>query len=883
MGDLDPPKPLSRRFPGRPQSAASARRFVRSALGGVASELADTAQLLVSELVTNAVVHARTDVDVDVLVRDGRVRVRVVDERPGRAPVPQRCPPYAGTGQGLALVEQLASRHGVETGEAHKAVWFELWPGGPPPPSPGWTAASPKRSFGDTVTLIDVPSALYSACTQHRHALLRELSFAAALGHAPEVTDGDLVAAHDVSNMITACVAAAVEAQPPDADLRSLSLPLPRDAGPAVRTLRRVLGLAEAAAREERLLTLPALPRLRAFQDWMFDQILGQLAGGPPAAWTVVPREPDATAADLVPWDAANVRAGRMPTIAADDGNRIIAVNKAAADLLGWQPDDLLGRKLTTLIPEHLRRRHIAAFTSLLLTGRTHIVGRSVPLPALHRDGRMVPVRLVIQTQETADGRTVFVGQMSPRATTAIDAPAVRTERSRQVPPGEPAGGARSPAAVRREAGTGSGTSTGEAGMSSLERLTLLADTGAALNDTLDLDSGLHSVGRLITRRLADWYAVDLFTDQAQVERVCVVLRDPPAQWPAAYEGRLPSVSDTSRGPLARALRGAGPLLLDRILPPGQAESALDAHYARLLRKLGTDSAIVAPLRARRKIFGALTVGRSAGRRPFTAEDLSLVDDLVHSLALGVDNSRLYQETRNIAERLQRSLLPVLPDIDSLQMAARYASSSTTAQVGGDWYDCFLLPSGDTAVVIGDVTGHNLDAAIAMSQLRSMLRGIAVDRQEPPELVLRRLDLANHSLHREATATCLYGVVKGTPGGPWELRHSSAGHLPPLLTTREGGTRYLEEGAGLLLGMDPNMPRRAATSALPARSTLLLYTDGLVERRGESLDDALDRLRRYTAELAREPLETFCDELLIGLGADSADDIAVLALRPTPV
>ncbi|GAA4592494.1 hypothetical protein GCM10023177_31910 [Streptomyces violaceoruber] len=375
---------------------------------------------------------------------------------------------------------------------------------------------------------------------------------------------------------------------------------------------------------------------------------------------------------------------------------------------------------------------------------------------------------------------------------------------------------------------------------------------------------------------------VDLFTADARVDRACVVHRDPRALRPGAYEGLLPGVSEESRGPLARVLRGAGPLLLTGAPQPGQTGSALDRAYAGLFRELGAGSAVVAPLRARRKIFGALTLARAPRGRPFTEEDLTLVDDLVHSLALGVDNARLYQDTRSIAERLQRSLLPVLPKVEGLRLAARYAASSTTAQVGGDWYDSFVLPGGNTALVIGDVTGHDLDAAIAMSQLRSMLRGIAVDREEPPAEVLRRLDLANHSLHREATGTCVYGLIKGPPEGPWELTHSSAGHLPPLLTTRDGRTRYLDGGAGLLLGMDPDASRGTARDALPAHSTLLLYTDGLVERRDEALDEALDRLRRHAADLAREPLDTFCDELLIGLGADSADDIAVLAVRPSP-
>ncbi|MDT0611173.1 SpoIIE family protein phosphatase [Streptomyces lancefieldiae] len=872
---LDPSE-VSRRFPERPVSVASARRFVRAALDDVAADLVDTAQLLVSELVTNAVLHARTEVEVAVSRPEGRVRVRIGDRRPSRGLVPQHCPPYAGTGQGLALVEQLASRCGVDSGDEGKTVWFELWPDGPPPPSSGWEPSVPAWPSEQTVTLVDVPSALYFACAQHRHAVLREVTLAASVGDDLRVVPEDLTTAHDINNVISACATAALREPYPEAGLRSVRLPMPADAAPAVRTLRHVLDQAEEGAREELLLTLPALPRARAFQDWLFDQIVGQLTGGQPTAWTVMPREPEVSSSELVPWDAGQMQASRIPTVVADEGNRIIAANGPAADLLGWTPDDLVGRRLTTLIPEHLRGRHTAAFTSLLLTGRARIVGRSVPLPALHRDGDVVPVRLYIQTQETADGRTVFVGQLTPRASTTLDVPRGPGRSGQAATPEADEGP--SPTAPERARRT----SGAERGMSALDRLSLLADLGAQLNNTLDLDEGLRCAGRLLTQRLADWCVVDLFTEHAQVDRVCVVHRDPRGLRPGAYEGRLPAVSEESRGPLARALRGAGPLLLTDVAPPNRAGSALDRNYLELLRALGAGSAVVAPLRARRKIFGALTLTRAPGGRPFAQDDLALVDDLVHSLALGVDNARLYQQTRSIAERLQHSLLPVLPEVEGLQLAARYAASSTTAQVGGDWYDSFVVPSGDTAVVIGDVTGHNLDAAIAMSQLRSMLRGIAVDRQEPPAVVLHRLDLANHSLYREATATCVYGLVKGSAPGPWELKHSSAGHLPPLLTTREGGTRYLDDGAGLLLGMDPDVPRPTARHPLPAHSTLLLYTDGLIERRDEPLDDALERLRRLAADLAREPLDTFCDELLIGLGADSADDIAVLAVRPSP-
>ncbi|MFI0237667.1 SpoIIE family protein phosphatase [Streptomyces sp. NPDC016845] len=893
MADLQNAGAPSRWFAQGPRSVAEARRFVRSALDGVASDVVETAELLASELVTNAVLHARTEVEVAVHMDGGTVRVGVSDRRPDRRLVPYAYPPYAGTGQGLAVVGHLASRHGVEVAKTTKTVWFELecaeflagipdeipdgvpagtsrWPDGwGEPPAP---PANPAP--GATVTLVDVPEALYSASQQHRHTLLREVVLALAAGEDLGVSPVELAAAQDMNQLISTGVTAAIQQESGGAEIRSLPLSVQSDAGPAAQALRTVLDLAEEKARDERFLTLPALPRSRVFHQWLFDQIVGQLAGGPPTAWTVVPREPGASPSELVPWDVGQVRASRVPTIAADERNTIIAANGPAAGLLGWQADEIIGLPLTTLIPEHLRKRHLGAFTSLLLSGEPRILGRSVPLPALHRDGWLVPVRLFIQTQETTDGRTVFVAQLTPRATTAVT-------------PARPSGGRARPVAHQRPDGPTSSAAphTGgtEAGMPALKRLSLLADTEAALSGATNLDEGVEQVGRVLTERLADWCAVDLFTEEAaQADRVCVVRRAPGPSCPDAYEGRLPPVSETARGPLARALRGAGPLLLGEPSAPAQTTSALDAHYRGLLCNMGTRSAVVAPLRTRGSVIGALTVARGAAERPFAEDDLPLIDDLARVFALGVDNARLYQETRNIAERLQRSLLPVLPEIDHLQIAARYAASSTTAQVGGDWYDTFVLPSGDTALVIGDVAGHNLDAAIAMSQLRSMLRGIAVDRREPPEVVLHRLDMANQSLYREATATCIYGLLKGPEEGPWELVHSSAGHLPPLLVTEDGRTRYLEDGAGVLLGLDPDLPRHRGRNAIPARSTVLLYTDGLIERRDESLDDAMDRLRRHTAGLARESLDVFCDELLIGLGADSDDDIAILAVRPVP-
>ncbi|MEU0659493.1 SpoIIE family protein phosphatase [Streptomyces lavendulocolor] len=869
MDSSSPPGVLIRCFPPETRSVPLARRFVRSALRGAAAEVVeDTAELLASELVTNAVLHARTEVEVRVWSHEGQVRVRVGDGRPDRPLVPRERRPYAGAGRGLAVVEELASSHGAHVGEGRKTVWFELWPKAPVPPTSGWDSV-PMYGRTTTVTLIDMPGIVFRAAQQHGDEMLRELTLTTCVEECAGVSSHELLVAIDVADVINACMTSALEETVTGGATVSLDISFPLDTAPALDTLRHVLEHGDAAAQLGSLLTLPAPPHVRSHYQWVLDQLGTQLSGGPPTAWTLLPGVPDATSAELAPWDAGDVEDSSVPTAAADDDGRIIAANAALADLLGWQSDELIGRPLTVLIPEHLRERHRAGFTALRLTGRSRIMGRSIPLPALHHDGHLVPVRLHVQSQEAVDGRTVRVGQFMPRAMApGEDRPASRPGPGLSVR--LPTGAATAPRAG------------GEKAARSWERLSLLADTTSALSSTLDLREGLRRVCHVLTRRTAAWCVVDLLDEHGDAERVCVVHREPRALNAGVDLGRLPPLSENARGPLARVLNGAGPLLITHIPSPDQAESALDARQLELFRQLGADSTIMAPLRARREVLGALIVVRTDHDDPFTEQDALLVADLVKGISLSVDNARLHQHTRTAAERLQRSLLPRLPHIPSMEITARYAPSSTTAQVGGDWFDAFTLPGGDTALVIGDVSGHDLTAAVTMSQLRNMLRGIAVDCQDRPSEVLRRLDLATLTLYPHSTATCAYAVVKGPRSGPWEVHHSSAGHLPLLLTCPNGDTHYLDTASGLLIGVDSTLPRPTARDPLPPLSTLLMFTDGLIERPGESLSDAMTRLRRHTAALAQAPLDVFCDELILGLGAGSTDDIALLALRPTP-
>ncbi|MFD0327676.1 GAF domain-containing protein [Streptacidiphilus monticola] len=197
-----------------------------------------------------------------------------------------------------------------------------------------------------------------------------------------------------------------------------------------------------------------------------------------------------------------------------------------------------------------------------------------------------------------------------------------------------------------------------------LDRLTLLADAGSALASTLDLREALHRVGRIITHRLGDWCCLDVVDDAGGLERACVSHHDESVVT-RNFLGALPFPPDRADRPLARVLRGAGPLLLgpEALRPEELTSGELALRQLELFRELGARSAILAPLRSRRDVLGALTVARTRPGPQLEEGDLPLVEDLAHRIALAVDNARLHRSAHRIAERLQLSLLPELPDV----------------------------------------------------------------------------------------------------------------------------------------------------------------------------------------------------------------------------
>ncbi len=412
-------------------------------------------------------------------------------------------------------------------------------------------------------------------------------------------------------------------------------------------------------------------------------------------------------------------------------------------------------------------------------------------------------------------------------------------------------------------------------------RLQLVGEVGTVLSSTLVVDEALRRLALLVVPRLADWVVVDLLDDDGhrELRRAVVEHRDPERAPDGAFERPMPPVPENSDSSLARVLRAGAPVLLTGDDLTAAPDSPLMAAQHELFAELGGGSAVVAALRTPRRVLGALTLVRQDPASPYDAEDVELIADIAQRAGLAVDNAQLFAAQRQIAETMQRHLLPALPDVDHIELAARYRPASAIAQVGGDWYDSFLLPDGVTTMVVGDVVGHDLPAAARMAQLRNMLRALAWDRTEPPSSIVRRLDHAATHVSDARMATLTFARIEGPEGGPHQLRWTNAGHPPPLLVTDDGNATYLEGGHGAMLGVLPDAVRHDAVHALPARATLLLYTDGLVENRRESIDAGLTRLRQHASALAQAGLDDFCDQILARLAPDGTDDVALLALR----
>ena len=398
-------------------------------------DLVETAELLVSELVTNALVHAGTVIDVALLFFDDGLRVEVTDGSP-HGPALRGYGSGASTGRGLMLIEEMVDDWGVVADGAGKTVWFQITSGDRDTraeahrghaPAVETRAAAP-RADRDTVTvrLIGVPLLLHEAWREHTEALLRELLLANLDGASSSDPIADHAEASDAIALLAehippsgvredAChiMLSAVE---PDMTSPMVEVSVPSASVQHFATLERTILTALELAEQGRLLSPPSQPEVQGLRAWLCGQVLGQSTGAPPEPWSGE-REPRPRYAHSLEWDVEPVHDAEQPTIAADDEDRIIAVSPAALDLLGYDDEtELVGRRLVAIIPERYRQAHLAGFTLHLLTGRAPLLGQPVVVPALRRDGAEVEVELTVRSDRAGGGRRVFVAELRPVA-----------------------------------------------------------------------------------------------------------------------------------------------------------------------------------------------------------------------------------------------------------------------------------------------------------------------------------------------------------------------------------------------------------------------------------------------------------------------------------
>lgn len=418
-------------------------------------------------------------------------------------------------------------------------------------------------------------------------------------------------------------------------------------------------------------------------------------------------------------------------------------------------------------------------------------------------------------------------------------------------------------------------------------RLAVLAAASSILATSTDLHSLIERLARTLAPSAADWCAIELVDDGGTIEHAAVAHRDPelarrlsqPLVGQEASAGEGSVIGEVLSSGRAITLRGDD-------LPVALGATARDDAQAELYRSLGITSLIAVPIRLGSETMGVLCLS-NGDRAPLNDDDLDLAIEVAHRAALAVGKAIAYRNEHVLAQELQQALLPSeLPDLDQLAIDVRYLAASDNATVGGDWYDAFELGHSKVCLCIGDVFGHDTRAAVGMGQVRTLVHAFTVEESAAaadgwPDLVaaLRRTE-ALIAGDPTAWGSCIVAVLDLGSG---ELRWINAGHPPPLLI-RADGAAVLTDGDGAVLGLNSPKPRNAGRHLLSPGDRILLYTDGLVERRTENFDIGLSRLLAAgtdALDLGDEPGSSFADHVLDAMtaGQGRSDDIAILTAR----
>jgi serine/threonine-protein kinase RsbW len=410
------------------------------------------------------------------------------------------------------------------------------------------------------------------------------------------------------------------------------------------------------------------------------------------------------------------------------------------------------------------------------------------------------------------------------------------------------------------------------------ERAAFLLEAARLLAGAADVTETVERLAALAVERLADVCVIDLVSE-AGMTRPAVRHRDPERQYLADLlrTVNLPPRHDPH--PSVRALREGGTQWVRSVDDAYRVQMAFDARHLEVARALDLASIVAVPLVAEGRRLGVVTLGTDRSRRPFTAADVEVAEQLALQVSLVVAKAQRYELDVRTSHTLQAGLLPPRPpEVAGLRMAVRYLAATQGVEVGGDFYDVVGLPDEQIALAVGDVVGHDITAAATMGQLTSVYRALLVDRPAPSAMI-DRLQASWPLLGLQRMATALFATLDPATG---QLRIASAGHLAPLLLAG-GHAEFLPVSPSRMLGAPPApAPALEWAGVLPVGATLVLFTDGLVESRSADLDTGLGHLLAAAEASDTSDPDELCDRLLTDLtGAHRADDIALLVLTRT--
>ena len=507
---------------------------------------------------------------------------------------------------------------------------------------------------------------------------------------------------------------------------------------------------------------------------------------------------------------------------------RYVLINRAGSEIIGREPAGVLGKTAMDVFPEEAARAIMAHDAEVIAKGEPHRYEEVVPI-----DGEE---HVFLSTKSPYFG---FGGAVAGLVGIASDI----THRKQEE-----------------------------------ERQRFLAEASALLDASLDVTKTLDSIAALSVPTVADVCVIDLLQEDGSISGVAVAASDRSVGVELQELRRRYPIDPAGPHPVARVLRDGDCQLFDHLESMYEEIAQSEDHLA-FARQSRYASAVVAPLATRGRILGAISLVRREDSPRYTPAEVELARDLGQRAATALDNARRFTREHGVAEALQRSLLPqTLPLVEGLRFAVRYLPGGEGVDVGGDFYDVLVLDEDSVALAIGDVAGKGIRAATVMGQLRTAMRVCALETRDPAEL-LEKVNRAFQSIALGELATLLFMTLDVRTGA---LRHAAAAHPPPLIVHEDRSWEYLREGRSVPLASVPGATFSDAEAQLPHGATLVLYTDGLVERPHTDIDDRLDRLARIAAGGPADPGE-LADAVLEEMlrDAHSPDDVAlVVARRP---